>query len=155
MDAPASGQTGTPKKRARQRKHKRAFLAAFRVNGNVSRSADAAGVSRSRHYEWLDDDDDYKRAFADAEDEAGDKLEAEARRRAIEGVEEPVFGSMGNGLGSGQVGTVVKYSDTLLIFLLKGARPEKYAERHNVKGSVKHTHSLEEIIAGKKGEEQK
>ncbi len=52
-------------------------------------------------------------------------LEAEARRRAVEGVRKPVYcrGEI--------VGTVKEYSDTLLIFLMKGARPEKY--RDNVR----------------------
>jgi hypothetical protein len=35
-----------------------------------------------------------------------------------------------------KVGTVQKYSDTLLIFLMKGVRPEKYRERfgHEITG---------------------
>jgi hypothetical protein len=65
----------------------------------------------------------YKKAFEDAAEEAADLLETEARRRALEGVEEPVF------YQGQQCGTVHKYSDTLLIFLLKGCRPEKYVER--------------------------
>ncbi len=44
------------------------------------------------------------------------------------GTEKPVFGSMGQGLGSGEVGRIREYSDTLLIFLLKAAQPEKYRE---------------------------
>jgi hypothetical protein len=49
-------------------------------------------------------------------EEAADVLLAEARRRAIEGVEEPI-------MHQGQVVTTVRrYSDLLLIFLLKSAR---------------------------------
>jgi hypothetical protein len=48
------------------------------------------------------------------------RLEDEAVRRAYEGVERPVF------QGGKQVGVVREYSDTLLIFLLKALRPEKY-----------------------------
>ena len=51
-------------------------------------------------------------------------LEREARRRAVEGVEEPV------GFYKGEPSAYVrKYSDTLLIFLMKGARPDKYRDR--------------------------
>ena len=61
------------------------------------------------------------RAFASAWDvslEIGlDALEDEAIRRAREGVEEPVF------QGGLRCGSVRKYSDLLLIFLLKSRRP--------------------------------
>lgn len=43
-------------------------------------------------------------------------------RRAREGVDEPVF------YQGDECGSVRKYSDTLAIFLLKGAMPEKYRE---------------------------
>lgn len=46
--------------------------------------------------------------------------------RALEGWEEPVFH-----LGVA-TGTIRKYSDTLTIFLLKGAKPEKYRENSRV-----------------------
>ena len=42
------------------------------------------------------------------------------------GVDEPVF------YQGAQCGAVRKYSDTLLIFMLKARRPEKYRERANV-----------------------
>lgn len=50
-------------------------------------------------------------------------LEAEAVRRAYEGVDEPVF------YQGSECGEVRKYSDTLLMFLLKGMMPNKYRER--------------------------
>lgn len=84
------------------------------------------GIDRKLHYKWLDVDEDgsYREAFDAAMDTAADRLEEEARRRAVEGVEEPV------GWYQGEPGGYVrKYSDTLLIFLLKGARPQKYRER--------------------------
>lgn len=102
---------------------KRAFLAAYAECGNVTQAAEIAGIERSRHYQWKCEDPDYAEAFAAAEEQAADRLEQEARRRAVEGVEKPVF------QGGKQVGVVREYSDTLLIFLLKGALPEKYKER--------------------------
>ena len=64
-----------------------------------------------------------------AREEAADTLEAEARRRAIEGVEEPVFHK------GERVGTVRKHSDLLLIFLLKGARPQKFRDNYQRAGT--------------------
>jgi len=84
---------------------KRAFLAAYANMATVTHAAREAGINRSTHYTWLKEDEAYAEAFRYAQEEAADNLEAEARRRAFEG------------------------SDTLLIFLLKGARPEKYKDR--------------------------
>jgi len=72
--------------------------------------------------------------FAAAWDEALEiatgSLELEARRRAQKGVLEPVY------YKGKKVGAVRKYSDTLLIFLLKAHRPDKYRDnvRHEVTG---------------------
>ena len=102
---------------------KRAFLAAFGEVGTVTRAAEIADIVRATHYNWLKDDSDYVEAFKQAEGRAADRLEQEARRRAVEGTEKPVF------QGGKLVGTIREYSDTLLIFLMKGAMPEKYKER--------------------------
>ncbi|WP_254240927.1 terminase [Achromobacter insolitus] len=67
-------------------------------------------------------DEEFAKAWDQAIRIATLGLEDEARRRAQEGVDEPVFY-----LGS-QCGTVRKYSDTLLIFLLK-AHDHKYREK--------------------------
>lgn len=111
---------------------KAALLEAFELIGNVTDACAAAGVVRSTHYGWLDTDAEYAAAFADAREGAADRLEREAVRRARDGVAEPVF-------HKGEVvGHVQRYSDTLLIFLLKGLRPEKYRERYDVQGKVQH-----------------
>ncbi len=82
----------------------------------------AAGIDRTTHYRWLEDPD-YAEQFALAQQDAGESLEAEARRRAVEGWQEPIF-------YQGQlVGHRPRHSDVLLIFLLKGAMPEKYGDK--------------------------
>ena len=68
-------------------------------------------------------------AFVAAQDEAVQVLEDEAVRRAYEGVEKPVT-------VAGQREFVREYSDTLLIFLLKGARPQKYRDNVNVTAGI-------------------
>lgn len=125
-------QDATPKKRPRWAK---AFLAAFTESGNVRLACDAAGIERSTAYRLRHSDPTFAADWEQAEEQAADLLEQEARRRAYEGWEEPVFGSLGKGSGSGKIGAVRKYSDTLLIFLLKGIRPEKYRERSDIKHS--------------------
>ena len=102
---------------------KEAFLAAYAEVGNITQAAEIAGIDRNTHYFWMNTDPEYPARFRQAEEQACDRLEAEARRRAVQGVDEPVF------YQGEQCGVVRKYSDTLLIFLLKGARPEKYRER--------------------------
>lgn len=101
------------------------MLAALAETGNISRAAEAAGIDRKTHYRWCAEPE-YAALAEDAMEQAADKLEEEARRRAHDGVDEPVF-------YQGEVcGTVRKYSDTLLIFLLKGAKPDKFRERSSV-----------------------
>ena len=107
---------------------KRAFLAAYRELGNVRLACQAAQIGRSSHYRWQAEPD-YAEEFEQAKEDAVDVLEAEARRRAVDGWEEPV------GWYKGQAGgTVRRYSDVLLIFLLKGAAPDKYRDRVEVGG---------------------
>lgn len=102
------------------------MLAALAETGNVSKAANAAGINRVTHYVWLKEDPEYAAAAEDAMEQAADLLEEEARRRAHDGTDEPVF------YQGVQCGTVRKYSDTLLIFLLKAARPERFRERASV-----------------------
>jgi hypothetical protein len=120
--------TSSPQKRGAVAKA--ALLAAFAQTGNVAASCRAAGVSRRTHYDWLAADAAYAEAFADAQDDAADALESEAWRRGTEGVTEPLM------YQGAEVGTVQRYSDTLLIFLLKGLRPEKYRERFDHRAEV-------------------
>lgn len=102
--------------------------------GNVSVACEAIGEPRNTVYGWRNADPTFAEAWARAKDLSGDVLEDEATRRAVHGVEEPVFHK---GI---EVATVRKYSDTLLIFLLKGAKPDKYKDRvaadHTVAGSL-------------------
>jgi transposase-like protein len=122
---------------------KRAFLEAFADTGNVSAAARAADVGRRTHYDWLKKDKDYKAAFEAAVEDAADALELEARARAL-GEQDPVFNKAGE-----LVGHRKKASDLLMIFLLKGLRPEKYAQQHVVAGKGKGgAILLEHIVAG-------
>jgi hypothetical protein len=109
---------------------KRAFLAAYSLCGNITRAAELAEVSRGSHYLWMNEDETYQLCFADADQEAIERLEAEARRRAVQGVSKPVF------YQGMECGVVQEYSDTLLMFLLKGAKPQKYRDNVAVDANI-------------------
>ncbi len=112
----ANRTTRTPKKDA-------LFLEALHNGAPISLAAKAAAYGRTSIYQWRKDDPDFAAAWDEALDEGTDLLEDEALRRAKDGVDEPRF-------YEGRIcGYVRKYSDTLLIFLLKARRPEKYADR--------------------------
>ena len=70
------------------------FLTALASSGSVSAAVRVAGTSRTRVYELRKVDPAFAASWDEAEESATDALEAEARRRAIDGVELPVI-SMG------------------------------------------------------------
>lgn len=100
-----------------------AFLAHLAETGILTDASEAAGIDRSNVWRRRHSDPEFAKACDEALDMAADKLEREARRRAIEGVEEPVY------QGGQLVGTRTVYSDTLLALLLKGRRKKVFAER--------------------------
>ncbi len=110
---------------ARQR-----FLVALAISGNVTLAARDAEVSRAEMLALKDVDLVFAAAMAEAQAEAIDLLEAEARRRAVEGVEEPIIRG-GDFLRheDGSIAVIRRYSDRLLEFLLKAHRPEIFAAR--------------------------
>jgi hypothetical protein len=82
------------------------FLSRLAETCNVSESARVAGISRSVAYEWRDADPEFAEAWLDAEEQATDALELEARKRAT-----------------------TDKSDRMLEILLKAHRPAKFVER--------------------------
>lgn len=110
-------------------KKKKEFLIQVAENGgNVSKAAEVVAVNRKTFYEHRAKNKKFKEDWDKAVDRGIDRLEDEAKRRAFDGVDEPVF------YQGEEVGSVRKYSDTLLIFLLKGHR-KKYRERHEITGA--------------------
>ena len=88
-------------------------------------------------------------SFQDALDEAADMLEAEAWRRALEGVAEPVVKSGKPVIdpNTGQTMMVRRYSDALLMLLLRGSRPGKFAARAPAAARVDVGQIIREIAA--------
>ena len=132
----------TPEKRAK-------FLSILAECGNVTRAAEESECGRIMLYKIKSQDEEFSAAWEEAAEIGAKRLEDEARRRAVEGWQEPVW------YQGDQVGTVRKYSDTLLICLLKAHHPEKYADRQKsetvldatVQGSVSLDPSLAASIS--------
>ncbi|HQU34802.1 MAG TPA: hypothetical protein PLB88_10830 [Thermoanaerobaculaceae bacterium] len=136
---PKSDKSDTPQRgRARARKSKAktkakarrgkpakdwqaAFLTALGKSGNVAVSCKKAKVNRDTAYAHRNRSAPFRAEWDEALETAIDGWEDEARRRAVTGCLKPVF------QGGVQVGKVREFSDTLLMFLLRGKRPEIYA----------------------------
>lgn len=116
--------------------HKRAwkpkFIDHLRQTANVSRACSYAGIARQTAYKERRESDAFRLEWDDAIEEGTDYLEEEARRRAYEGMTKPVV-SAGK-----HVTDVQEYSDTLLIFLLKGRRAEVYGNKVQHQGDPDH-----------------
>ena len=80
------------------------FLSSFRQCGNITKSSEAAEVTRQAVFYAYKRDPDFRALYEEAKEESIERLEEVARNRATTS------------------------SDNLLIFLLKSMRPEVYRE---------------------------
>lgn len=99
------------------------FLADLAKGISVSGACRTAKVGRQTVYDLRDRDEAFKADWDTAVESGVEYLEDEARRRAVEGVQKPVYQR------GFKIDTIRDYSDTLLIFLLKGRAREKYGEK--------------------------
>ena len=106
-------------------------------------------MTRRRLNTLLESDVEFGLRYQDALDEAADMLEAEAWRRALEGVQQPILNSGKLVLDpvTGATMMVRRYSDTLLMLLLRGSKPEKFSNRAPVGGREDPMLLLKEIAA--------
>jgi hypothetical protein len=98
------------------------FFDALGKGNPVEKALQASGYKRVAVYEWRAKDEEFRRKWDEAIDEAVELMEAEADRRALEGVKKPIM------YQGEQVGEIREYSDVLLIFRLKALRPDRYRE---------------------------
>lgn len=112
------------------------FLEVFLDTGLVTEACKEAKIGRTTAYAERQRNESFALAWADIEAETTERMEREAYRRGVEGVEKPVF------QGGKEVGRIKEFSDTLLIFMLKARKPDVYRERVDMRhsGSVKHDH---------------
>jgi len=96
------------------------YLAA--LGGNLWRAAEAAKVTRRVVYDALEREPMFKAAFDQAVREGTEMAEAELIRRAVDGVDEPVY-------QQGRLcGFIRKFDSNLLMFLLRSRDP-KYKDK--------------------------
>jgi hypothetical protein len=90
-----------------------AFVVALAKFGTVTHAAEAAGIDRPSAYRHRKENEAFARRWEEAIEAYGDMLVNEARKRAV------------------------ARSDNLLMFLIKGERPEKYRENLKLTGPGK------------------
>ena len=100
---------------------KAVFLAELSIDGNVSRAARKAEIDRVQIYRWKDADAKFSKDWDEHKRIGDHALEDEATRRAYEGIDVPVT-------IAGEREVIKRYSDSLLMFRLKGIFPEKYRD---------------------------
>lgn len=105
------------------------FIEKLAECGCIRDSLAAAHLPKATAYTLRAEDETFKAQWNVALEAGCDALEDEAVRRGMRGVQEPVY------QGGKQVGTITKYSDTLLMFILNGRRPEKFKHRHEHTGA--------------------
>jgi hypothetical protein len=106
---------------------KKKFLEKFLKCYMIETAAKAAGIDRTTVSRWRRSDKAFAEKFEKARSEVLAVLEDEAFRRAYKGVGEPVF------YKGEECGEVQKFSDRLLITLLKAYAPEKYRDSNSGK----------------------
>lgn len=131
-----------------------AWLAALRQSGVARIASEALGCDYSTPYQHKRDNPAFAEEWKEAMRDWADTLEAEATRRARDGVAKPMYhqgqpvyltktrtGDDGKPIvelvldenGEAIQATELVYSDRLLQKLLEGNRPEKYATNTNLK----------------------
>ena len=106
-------------------KKKETFCEVLASGCTVSEAAKAVALTRRTAYNERDRDKAFADAWEDAYEAGTDVLEAEAARRAS-GYTEIRIDKNGNAR------EVTRYSDLLLIFMLKARRPGKFRDRVDV-----------------------
>ena len=99
---------------------KKSFLSMLAELPNITVICKLMGISPSNLLVARKNDELFDQGVRNAIDEGYDLIEEEARRRAVDGVLEPVF------YRGEEVGKIRRYSDQLLITLLKGYKPKKF-----------------------------
>lgn len=139
-----------------------AFCAALAETANIGKACAAVGMGRTTAYDWRDDDPEFAARWDRAMQIGVTALEDEVKRRAFDGVDEPlvhqgqvtfvmeekrtksgrVMIDKATGLprlvikrdeqGNRIVASIKKYSDQLAIVLLKAHAPDKYRDNSKV-----------------------
>jgi hypothetical protein len=136
----------------RRREWKAAFCAHLARMGNVKLAAEAAGLSRATVYQHRDADKAFAATWDEAMKDAADVLEAEAFRRAVEGIVKQVthkadivtvpVDKNGNVVTADDPAFVRRvplvervYSDNVLLAMLRAKKPNEYRDNISLTNS--------------------
>lgn len=144
MAAPRAKQEKTVKMRQRtfSKRHQDAFLERLRKGWSVTSSIEATGFARLTVYRYRSNDPAFAAAWDDAYEQGTDVFEDEAKRRAVDGILEPVF------FKGEIVGEIQRYSDQLLVKTLQMRRPAKWRERLDVTGADGGPLEIRQMVEG-------
>lgn len=120
----ASPRPRTESKRAVRAKQT-AFLNAYRETGTITSALRLAKSDRATYRGWLEADLTFSTRVEEVWEELADELEEELRRRALRGVDEPVY------YRGEKIGVVTRRSEAALMLLLKAKRLE-FRERAEI-----------------------
>jgi hypothetical protein len=144
QSAPPENNNLTPKQRR--------FLHAFAATARINQAAVSARVAKQSHYTWMEESEEYRRAFQQVHTTIGDLAEDACVERAIFGVEKPVLFQGKQVKLNGRPLFEREYSDQLLITLLRRLKPQEYREHTaiQVSGSLNLTELTERMRAGRR-----
>lgn len=118
-----AGKAIIPSRTVLAKKKRKVFLRILAETGRVAEAARAVGYTDTAALQaHRRNDDDFAEQWEEALQAAAHVLEEEAIRRAHDGVMEPVF------YKGDIVGYKPSYSDTLMMFILRGLKPGVYRE---------------------------
>lgn len=83
--------TNTTSEKDRRDEAMLVFLDALSAGATIGEAATEAGVDRTTVYHWKERDAEFAKAWDDSLEEGTERLEREALRRAMVGIEEPVI----------------------------------------------------------------
>lgn len=126
------------------------FLDVIGRGYSITKACQAADIDTRTARNWRDEDLDFCAAWDEASTAGLNVLEDEAVRRAVDGVERPVFGR------GERIGEITEYSDTLLMFVLKGRLRQKYGDKTSVEfmGNMGTTRQVAKKIAEAKSPQE-
>jgi hypothetical protein len=106
------------------------FVSYLREEFTIAGACRRLGITRKSYLMWREKDPEFARDITLAQEDIIDDLEAEAKRRAYDGVSRDIY------FQDRVIGQRSEYSNVLLMFLLKGLRPEKYRERQDINQQI-------------------
>ncbi|HKF95947.1 MAG TPA: terminase [Gammaproteobacteria bacterium] len=123
------------------------FIDALGQSANISHACRASGISRTQAYSLKEKDPAFAEEWETALDQAVDRLEQEAWRRAVEGYQETTE-------SGDRVSITHRYSDRMLEILLKGHRPERFVEKRQIEHSGPNGGPIKTVDMSKLTDEQ-